>query len=137
MIEVTLDDFSVDGVLSRLQKKSMGATLFFVGTVRDESNGRRVDRMEIQVYKAMAIKQLESIRSEALEKFDVDEVDVIHRFGNLDVTDKIMIIGVGAAHRAEAFDACRYVLENIKRRVPIWKKEFTPSGDYWVEGETL
>ena len=137
MIEVTLDDFSVDGVLSRLQKKSMGAILFFVGTVRDESNGRHVDRMEIQVYKEMAIKQLESIRSEALEKFDVDEVDVIHRFGNLDVTDKIMIIGVGAAHRAEAFDACRYVLENIKKRVPIWKKEFTPSDDYWVEGEML
>jgi len=70
-----------------------------------------------------------------MERFGVEEVAVIHRVGSLKVSDDIMMIAVGAAHRAEAFDACRYVLENIKRRVPIWKKEVTPEGDFWVEGE--
>ena len=135
MIKITRDDFSVEEVLDRLRTGSMGAIVVFIGSVRDEAEGRSVERIEIQVYEEMALKQLEAIRSEAIERFGVEEVDVIHRFGSLNVSENIMMIAVGAAHRAEAFDACRYVLENIKTRVPIWKKEVTPEGDFWVEGE--
>lgn len=135
MIEVTREDFSVDEVLSRLRARGVGAVVAFVGVVRGESKGRQVERIEIQVYEEMARRQLEVIREEALEKFGVEEIVVIHRFGSLRVSENIMMIAVGAAHRAEAFDACRYVLENVKRRVPIWKKEITPEGDFWVEGE--
>ena len=135
MIKITREDFSVDDVLHRLRTGSMGALVTFVGSVRDEAEGKSVDRIEIQVYEEMALKQLEAIRSEAMERFGVEEVDIIHRFGSLNVSENIMIIAVGAAHRAEAFDACQYVLENIKKRVPIWKKEVTPEGDFWVEGE--
>jgi len=135
MIKVTDENFSVDEVLSRLRTGRMGAIVAFVGSVRDESEGRNVERIEIQVYEEMALKQLETIRNEAMERFGVDEVDVIHRFGSLNVSDNIMMIAVGAAHRAEAFNACQYVLENIKKRVPIWKKEISPEGDFWVEGE--
>lgn len=135
MIEITREDFSVDDVLSRLRRRCTGALVTFVGVVRDESGGREVERIEIQVYEEMAMKQLENIRREAVERFGVDEVSVVHRFGSLKVSDNIMMIAVGAAHRAEAFEACRFVLENIKRRVPIWKKEITPEGDFWVEGE--
>ena len=135
MIKITRDDFSVEEVLDRLRTGSMGAIVVFIGSVRDEAEGRSVERIEIQVYEEMALKQLEAIRSEAMERFGVEEVDVIHRFGSLNVSENIMMIAVGAAHRAEAFDACRYVLENIKTRVPIWKKEVTPEGDFWVEGE--
>ncbi len=135
MIEVTREDFSVDEVLNRLRARGMGAVVAFVGVVRGESKGRQVERIEIQVYEEMARRQLEAIREEALEKFGVEEIVVIHRFGSLRVSENIMMIAVGAAHRAEAFDACRYVLENVKRRVPIWKKEVTPEGDFWVEGE--
>ena len=135
MIKITRDDFSVEEVLDRLRTGSMGAIAVFIGSVRDEAEGRSVERIEIQVYEEMALKQLETIRSEAMEKLGVEEVDVIHRFGSLNVSENIMMIAVGAAHRAEAFDACRYVLENIKTRVPIWKKEVTPEGDFWVEGE--
>ncbi|MCW3992558.1 MAG: molybdenum cofactor biosynthesis protein MoaE [Candidatus Bathyarchaeota archaeon] len=135
MIEIRREDFSVDEILSRLRTGRMGAVVTFVGVVRGESAGGEVERMEIQLYDEMARRQLEAIRREAMERFGVEEVAVIHRVGSLKVSDDIMMIAVGAAHRAEAFDACRYVLENIKRRVPIWKKEVTPEGDFWVEGE--
>lgn len=135
MIEITGEDFSVDEVLGQLQTGSMGAVVTFVGVVRDESEGREVERIEIEVYEEMALKQLEAIRDEAVERFRVEEVAVIHRVGRFEVSENIMMIAVGAAHRAEAFDACRYVLENVKKRVPIWKKEITPDGEFWVEGE--
>lgn len=135
MIEITSKDFSVDEALGRLRTGRTGGVVAFVGVVRGESEGRQVERMEIQVYDEMARRQLEAIRGEALERFGVEEVAVIHRVGSLRVSDNIMMIAVGAAHRGEAFDACRYVLENVKRRVPIWKKEVTPEGDFWVEGE--
>jgi molybdopterin synthase catalytic subunit len=135
MIEITREDFSVDEALGQLLTSGMGAVVTFVGVVRGESKGRKVERIEIQVYEEMALKQLKAIRNEAMERFGVEEVAVIHRVGSLETSDNIMMIAVGASHRAEAFDACRYVLENIKRRVPIWKKEITPEGEFWAEGE--
>ena len=135
MIEVMTEDFSVDEVLARLKSRGMGALVTFVGVVRDNSRGRKVDRIEIQVYEEMARKQLEAIREEAMGRFGVEEIAVIHRHGSLKVSENIMMIAVGAGHRPEAFDACRYVLERIKEKVPIWKKEITPEGDFWVEGE--
>jgi molybdopterin synthase catalytic subunit len=135
MIKLTSDDFNVDMILRKLRTEHMGAIVCFVGVVRAVSKGREVARIEIQVYEDMAESQLEIIRNEAVEKFGVEEVVIIHRFGSLKVSENIMMIAAGAAHRAEAFDACRYVLENIKKRVPIWKKEITPEGYFWVEGE--
>lgn len=136
MIEITREDFSVDEALSRLRKREMGGIVTFVGVVRGESNGRNVQRMEVQVYDEMARRQLEAIRGEAMERFGAEEIDIIHRVGSLDVSDNIVMIAVGAAHRSEAFDACRYVLENLKKRVPIWKKEVTADGDFWIEEGT-
>lgn len=135
MINVTREDFSVDEVLDRICSESMGALVTFVGVVRDHSKGRRVDRIEIQIYEEMAKRQLEAIRGEAIERFGVEEIAIIHKYGSLKVSDNIMMIAVGGGHRQEAFDACRYVLESIKERVPIWKKEITPEGEFWVEGE--
>ena len=135
MIVVTEEDFSVDEVLSGLRSGEMGALVTFLGVVRNLSEGKPVDRIEIQVYEEMARMELEEIREEAMEKFGVEGITIIHRYGSLEVSENIMMIAVGASHRGEAFDACRYVLENIKRRVPIWKKEITPDGEFWVEGE--
>lgn len=136
MIEITRQDFSVEQALSRLRNREMGCIVTFVGVVRGESKGRKVQRMEIQVYEEMARRQLEAIRGEAMRRFGVEEIDIIHRVGSLEVSDNIVLIAVGAAHRPEAFDACRYVLENLKRRVPIWKKEVTAEGDFWIEEGT-
>jgi len=135
MIKITEDDFSVDEVLNEIRTDKMGCVVTFVGVVRDNSMGKPVERIEIQVYEEMALKQLEAIKEEAISKFDVEDIFIVHRHGSLKVSDKIMMIAVGAGHRVEAFDACRYVIDTIKERVPIWKKEITPDGDFWVEGE--
>ncbi|MBC8224530.1 molybdenum cofactor biosynthesis protein MoaE [Candidatus Bathyarchaeota archaeon] len=135
MIRVTREDFSVDEVVASIRSGGMGAIVTFLGTVRNSSQGRDVDRIEIQVYEEMAVKQLQAIREDAITNFGVEDVAIVHRYGSLGVSDNIMMIAVGASHRPEAFEACRYVLETIKEKVPLWKKEFTPEGDYWIEGE--
>ncbi len=133
MIRVTRDDFKVDEELKRITKPSVGGLVTFVGTVRDSSEAGRVTRMEIEVYPEMAEKQLEAIRGEALNRFGVEDVLVVHRFGDLRVGDNIVLVAVSAGHREAAFDACRYVIDELKKRVPIWKREHTPSGARWVE----
>jgi molybdopterin synthase catalytic subunit len=135
VIKVIRENFSVDEVIAFIRSGEMGAIVTFLGSVRNNSQGRDVDRIEIQVYEMMAVKQLQAIREEAMKRFNVNEIAIVHRYGNLNVSENIMMIAVGAGHRPEAFDACRYVLETIKEKVPIWKKEFTPDGDYWIEGE--
>jgi len=135
MIEITETDFSVDEVVNRIQTDEMGCIVTFVGIVRNNSNGKPVERIEIQVYEDMAVKQLEVIREEAISRFAIDDVSIVHRYGSLRVSEKIMMIAVGAGHRVEAFDACRYIIDSIKEKVPIWKKEYTPDGEYWVEDE--
>ena len=133
MIRVTRDDFSVDEELRGLRMPSVGGIVTFVGTVRDESDVGRVERMEIEIYPEMAEKQLAAIRGEALDKFGVDDILVVHRFGDLRVGDNIVLVAVSAGHREAAFDACRYVIDELKKRVPIWKREHTPAGARWVE----
>ena len=133
MIRVTRNDFSVDEELRSLKTPSVGGIVTFVGVVRAESKGQRVDSMEIEVYPEMAEKQLQIIRGEAIKKFGVEEILIVHRYGNLIVGDNIVLIAVSAGHRDSAFDACRYVIDELKKRVPIWKRERTPTGACWVE----
>jgi molybdopterin synthase catalytic subunit len=133
MIQITHEDFSVDETIRKLRTDEMGAIATFVGVVREASKGRTVDHIEVHAYEEMAIQQLQAIEERAIERFGVKSVTVIHRIGSLNVSENIMLIAVGAVHRIEAFDACRYILEEIKKMVPIWKKEYTPHGSYWVE----
>jgi molybdopterin synthase catalytic subunit len=135
MIEITETDFSVDEVVNRIQTDEIGCIVTFVGIVRNNSYGKPVERIEIQIYEEMAVKQLDAIREEAISRFAIDDVSIVHRHGSLRVSEKIMMIAVGAGHRVEAFDACRYIIDSIKKKVPIWKKEYTPDGEFWVEGE--
>ena len=135
MIEITETDFSVDEVVNRIQTDEMGCIMTFVGIVRNNSHGKPVERIEIQIYEEMAVKQLDAIREEAISRFAIDDVFIVHRHGSLRVSEKIMMIAVGAGHRVEAFDACRYIIDSIKKKVPIWKKEYTPDWEFWVEGE--
>ena len=133
MIRVTKDDFSIDVELRHLKRPSVGGLVIFVGTVRAESEGQRVDEMEIEVYPEMAEKQLRAIRGEAIDRFGVEDIRIVHRYGDLKIGDNIVLIAVSAGHRAEAFDACRYVIDELKKRVPIWKREHTPQGARWAE----
>ena len=135
MISVQREDVDIDAVLEAVKSAKSGCVVSFLGTVRDVSEGRSVQRMSIEVYEEMAVKQLSMIRGEAMERFGVHEVAVVHRYGDLEVGDNIVFIGVSAGHREEAFRACRYVIDELKERVPLWKKEYTGDGEVWVEGD--
>ena len=128
MIKITKDDFSIEEVVRRAKRPDVGAIVTFLGTVRDDD----ILKMELEAYKEAALPELERIRDEAFSKFDLKSVDIIHRVGSLNVGDNIALIVVSAGHRKEAFEGCAYVLEELKRRAPIWKKEFRKDGERWV-----
>jgi molybdopterin synthase catalytic subunit len=135
MIKIQGGDIDIQKNLDRVRTSNTGGIVTFLGTVRDNAKGRKIVKMAIEVYEEMAKNQLEAIRKEAIEKFGVNEIVVVHRYGELDVMDNIVFIAVSSGHRKEAFNACIYVIDELKQRVPIWKKETTPDGDFWVEGE--
>lgn len=112
----------------------VGGIATFVGRVRDNAKGKAIERIEIGCYESMAVKELEKVRAEAVEKFAAVNVTVVHRIGILRPGEQIVGIVAAAGHRDAAFDACRYAIDELKKRVPIWKKEFTTGGGFWVEG---
>ena len=128
LIEITEDDFSIEDVMTRAKRSEAGAVVSFLGTVRDDE----ISGMEVEAYCEVAKAELEEIRDEAMEKFDLKSVDVIHRVGTLSVGDDIVLIVCTAAHRQAAFRGCEHVIDEIKRRAPIWKKEIRAEGDRWV-----
>jgi molybdopterin synthase catalytic subunit len=128
LIEITKDDFSIEEVVRRAKRPDAGAIVTFLGTVRDDD----ILKMELEAYKEAALPELERIRDEAFSRFDLKGVDIIHRIGSLSVCDNIALIVVSAGHRKEAFEGCAYILEELKRRTPIWKKEFRKDGERWV-----
>jgi molybdopterin synthase catalytic subunit len=137
MIKLTREDFSVDEVIQSLKRKEVGGIVTFIGTVRGEAQGQPMERLEIEAYEEMALRDLEDIRRRTLEKFGVEDAAIIHRIGTLRVLENIVLIAVAAAHREEAFEACRFILEEVKRLVPIWKKEYTLGGrSTWVRDES-
>ena len=133
MIKVTKENFDVEKVISTIKTDNVGCVVNFLGVVRGVSDGVAIQGMDIEVYPEMAEKQLQIIKDEALEKFGVNEIVIIHRFGSLSLGDNIILIAVASGHRKEAFPACQYVIDEIKKRVPIWKKEYTSTGEKWVE----
>ncbi len=132
MIEVTERDFSIDEVVRGTRRPEMGAIVMFLGTVRNNTQGRTVKRLEFESYDGVDVEKLQEIRQHAIERFGVSDVSIVHRTGTLEVGENIVIIAVGAAHRDEAFRACRFCIERLKETVPIWKKEYTNEGEYWV-----
>jgi molybdopterin synthase catalytic subunit len=133
LIRLTDSDFNVDEEVSQMKKKSVGGIVTFIGTVRGESEEGPVNLMEIEMYPEMAEKQLHAISEEATGRFNVDDIRIVHRHGELHVGENIVLIAVSAGHRDEAFSACKYIIDELKKRVPIWKREHTPSGAQWVE----
>ncbi|MDB5010035.1 MAG: molybdenum cofactor biosynthesis protein MoaE [Mucilaginibacter sp.] len=104
----------------------------FIGTVRDSTKGKSVIRLEFETYKSMAIKEMEKIAEQAYSKWPIQKILIHHRVGVLQIGEVPVIIAVSAAHRAAAFDACRYIIDTLKETVPIWKKEIFEDGEVWV-----
>ena len=114
-----------------------GCALLFWGVVRQENDGRAVSHLEYQAYAQMAEREMHRIASEALERWGTGDIRVVHRVGRLDVGEASVAITVASPHRAEAYEASRYVIEQLKRRVPVWKREGYVDGDTaWVPGWT-
>lgn len=134
-IRIQREPFSLDQEIERLKKSSMsiGAIVTFLGTTRDISNGKKVSRLEFQHYPGMAEKKLAEIREHAIKKYGVIDVTIVHRIGTLPIGENIVLIAVAAGHRDEAFQACRFCIDELKRITPIWKKETTAEGETWVE----
>ncbi len=132
---VQREDFSVDAEIARVRSRStrIGGIAIFLGTARDRSKGRDVSRITFEYYEGMAQKKLREIRERALKEFDVIEVLIVHRYGDIGIGENIVLIVVGAEHRAEAFRACKWAIDELKQITPIWKLEHTPEGAVWVE----
>ena len=119
-----------------LRDPGCGGYVAFEGWVRDHNEGRRVLRLEYEAFAPLALREGERILLEAVQKFSVQHVHCAHRLGALAISDLAVWVGVAAAHRSEAFEACRYVIDEVKHRVPIWKKEYYENGDSgWVNCE--
>jgi molybdopterin synthase catalytic subunit len=134
-VRVQREDFSVDAEINRVRSKSkrIGGIATFLGVARDRSKGRDIDSITFEHYEGMAQTKLREIRERALKDFDIIEVAILHRYGEIGIGDNIVLIVVGAEHRAEAFRACEWAIAELKRITPIWKLEHTPEGEVWVE----
>jgi len=111
-----------------------GALCLFVGVVRNENAGRPVRYLEYEAYEEMALPLMQQIASDARRQWPVTEVRLVHRLGRLEIGDPSVAVAVASPHRAEAFAACRYAIDTLKARVPIWKKEYYADGSAWLEG---
>jgi molybdopterin synthase catalytic subunit len=135
MIGVQKEDFKIEEQIERVKtaSKKIGGIVTFLGTARDftEETGE-VEMLEFEHYPGMAEKKLGELRKVAMKKFDIIEASITHRYGEIPAGENIVLIVVGAMHRADAFSACRFLIDELKQIVPIWKKEHTKSGEVWV-----
>lgn len=134
-VRVQRENFSIDQELDRVRSRSkrIGGIATFLGIARDRSRGRDVDGITFEHYEGMAQKKLREIRERALNDFDILELLIIHRFGEITIGENIVLIIAAAEHRADAFRACQWAIDELKQITPIWKLEHTPEGEVWVE----
>lgn len=135
LVRVQREDFSIDAELARVRRRStrIGGIALFLGTARDRSKGRDVSGITFEHYEGMAQKKLREIRERALKDFDIIELLILHRYGPIEVGENIVLIIAGAEHRADAFKACKWAIDELKQITPIWKLEQTTQGEVWVE----
>lgn len=134
MIEVKLLDtqLSLEECINFVSDDGAGAICSFVGTVRDETKGEKVIRLEFEAYKKMAVSEMKKIGGQAIEKFDIKNIAIHHRTGTLEIGEIPVIIVVSSAHRKASFRACEFAIDTLKETVPIWKKEYLENGEHWV-----
>jgi molybdopterin synthase catalytic subunit len=134
-VRIQKEDFSIEEEIEGVKRvsKRIGGIVAFLGTTREFSKGREVNKLIFEHYSGMAEKRLRELRKKALEDFDIIEMRIVHRVGEIGVGENIVLIVVGAEHRADAFKACRWCIDELKKIVPIWKKEITTRGEVWVE----
>jgi molybdopterin synthase catalytic subunit len=131
-IRITSDPLDIKECIEWIMASECGGVDLFIGRVRSETLGSKVVQLEFEAYVQMAVKELEVITNHVLQNFKVENILIHHRIGVLKVGEIPVIIAVSAPHRDAAFDACRYIIDTLKRTVPIWKKEIYEEGQMWV-----
>jgi molybdopterin synthase catalytic subunit len=134
-IAIFAEPLSLDRAIAAVAHAGAGAVVTFVGTVRDVNDGRPVTLLEYEAYESMARAEMGRIASEIEREIAGTRVAVHHRIGSLRVGDAAVVCAASAPHRGEAFRACRLLIDRVKERVPIWKREHGPDGPYWVGWE--
>jgi len=132
---LTRSQIHAEALIEKVRTAGDGAVVTFDGCVRNHSLGRRTLHLEYEGYEPMALEKMREIGEQLHKMFSIDRVAIVHRLGRLEIGETSVFIAVSAAHRAAAFDACRWAIDTLKRTVPIWKKEFFEDGAIWADGE--
>jgi molybdopterin synthase catalytic subunit len=133
--EMTTEPLDVGAIARRVVPSVCGATVTLDGYVREVTRGRRTLYLVYEAYAPMALSEMRRLGCEAQERFDISHIGIVHRTGHLDIGETSVVVSVSAPHRRAAFEACEWAIKELKRTVPIWKKEFYEDGEVWVEGE--
>jgi molybdopterin synthase catalytic subunit len=136
MISITRDAINITKIVADVEDGSAGGITIFLGSVRDHNENGSVSEIYYEVYKEMAEAKMAQIEAEARKRWPVKKFVAVHRTGKMKVGEVSVAVAVSCVHRKEAFEACRYAIDEIKTRVPIWKKEVSDTGMAWVEGVT-
>jgi len=134
--EITNEPIDVGVVARRVVLNECGATVTLDGYVREWTKGRKTLYLVYEGYEPMALKEMERLGQQAHERFEISYIGIVHRLGRLEIGETSVVISVGAPHRRSAFEACEWAIKELKRAVPIWKKEIYADGEMWVEGES-
>lgn len=134
LIRVTEDELRPDEAVAAVESPAAGAVNVFLGVVRDNNLGRRVDHLVYDAYPSMAEKVMRELAEEAKSRFDLIDCAVLHRTGRLEIGETSLLIAVSSGHRAASFEGGHWLVNEIKKRVPVWKKEVWEDGEEWIEG---
>ena len=134
-IRIIRSPILIEPLVSQLQQPEDGAVVVFDGIVRNQSQGRKTLYLEYEGYEPMALKKMREIEEIVRNRWPVNRIGIVHRLGRLEIGEASVVIVVTSAHRKVAFEACQYIIDTLKKTVPIWKKEFFADGEVWVEGE--
>lgn len=138
MAELVREVIAVQPLLQAVTRPDCGAIALFVGTTRDHHQGKKVETLSYEAYEPMAVAALAAIEQAATERFDIKICRIVHRLGEVPIIESSVMVAVAAHHREPAFEACRWAMDELKRTVPIWKKEhYAEGGESWVEGTKL
>jgi molybdopterin synthase catalytic subunit len=135
IVKEPINSQMTERIVNAIKSGGDGAVCVFDGIVRDNTRGRATLHLDYEAYEEMALKQMHALREEAIARFGVREIAIVHRLGRLFVGETSVLIAVSSAHRGAAFDACRYVIDTLKKTVPIWKREQFADGAIWADGE--
>lgn len=132
MIELDKKPLDINKAIDHVSDGSVGGIDVFIGTVRNSTKGKRVIALEFEAYEKMAISEFEKILAQASKQWPIHKTAVLHAIGKKEIGDIAVVIAVSSAHRDAAFMACRYIIDTLKKTVPIWKKEIFEDGEVWV-----